>query len=60
MLAALVYGAIDGLSALGVPGVSMLTGWFPFASMGFARVVPSVVFFVVGWLKYKLVPAKRS
>lgn len=58
VLAALVCGAVDGLSVLGVPGVGMLTAWLPFANMGFAWIVPSVVFFVVGWLKYKYVPAK--
>ncbi|MBR6207748.1 MAG: branched-chain amino acid transport system II carrier protein [Oscillospiraceae bacterium] len=58
VLAALVCGVVDGLSALGVPGVSALTSWLPLASAGFAWVVPSVVFFCVGWLKYKFFPAK--
>lgn len=59
VLAALACGIVDGLSVLGVPGVSALTSWLPFASAGFSWVVPAVVFFFVGWIKYKLVPAKE-
>jgi len=60
VLAALVCGAIDGLTVLGVPGISVLTSWLPFAKAGFAWVVPAIVFFIVGWLKYKFFPAKEK
>lgn len=58
VLFALACGAVDGLAALGIPGVSMLTAWLPFAGVGFAWVVPAIVGFFVGWAKYKFVPAK--
>ena len=55
---ALVCGCLDSLTALGVPGIGVISGALPLAGAGFGWVVPSVVGFVVGWIKYQLVPEK--
>lgn len=60
VLAALACGVVDGLTVLGVPKIAALTSWLPFAGAGFAWVVPAIVFFFVGWIKYRLVPNKKE
>lgn len=53
---ALVCGCCDSLSALGIPGISAITGALPLSGAGFGWVVPAVVGFIIGWVKYRLVP----
>ncbi len=60
VIAALICGIIDGLNALGVPGVSAITSWLPFAGAGFAWILPSIAGFVIGWIKYRLVPENNA
>lgn len=58
VLCALVCGCLDSLTVLGVPGVGSVTGMLPLAGAGFGWVVPSAAGFVVGWIKYQLIPEK--
>lgn len=58
VICAFVCGCIDGLTILGVPGVGAIRALLPLSDMWFGWVVPSVIGFVVGWIKYKLVPEK--
>lgn len=60
VIVALVCGCCDSLTVLGVPGISTITGLLPLAGAGFGWAVPSIVGFVVGWLKYRLVPEKAT
>lgn len=60
VLCALVCGCLDSLTALGVPGVGAITGALPLAGAGFGWVVPSAVGFIVGWIKYQMVPEKKA
>lgn len=58
VIVALACGCCDSLTALGVPGIGAITGMLPLAGAGFGWIVPSVVGFVAGWAKYRLVPEK--
>ena len=60
VIAALICGIIDGLNALGVPGISAITSWLPFAGAGFAWILPSIAGFIIGWIKYRLVPENNA
>ena len=60
VLCALVCGCLDSLTAMGVPGLGSVTGMLPLAGAGFGWVMPSTVGFVVGWIKYQLIPEKTS
>ena len=60
MLCALICGCLDGLTILGVPGVGAIRALLPLSDMWFGWVVPSIIGFIVGWVKYKLVPEKAA
>lgn len=60
VLCALACGCLDGLTVLGVPGVGAISGALPLAGAGFGWIVPSIIGFIVGWIKYQLVPEKVS
>lgn len=53
---ALGCGFCDCLNALGVPGIGSVLAILPFSGAGFGWIVPAVVGFVIGWIKYRLVP----
>lgn len=53
---ALVAGALDGLNALGLSFAGSILSIMPLSGAGFGWVLPTVVGFFVGGIKYRLVP----